>query len=111
MRKLYQILREKHPDIEVDGEMHGDCALDPAVRESIMKDGTLSGPANLLVMPNIDAANISYNLLKVAAGNGIAIGPILLGAAKSVHILTPSSTVRRIVNMATLAVMGIELHK
>ncbi len=111
MRKVYQILREKHPDIEVDGEMHGDCALDPAIRESIMKDGTLEGHANLLVMPNIDAANISYNLLKVAAGNGIAIGPILLGAAKSVHILTPSSTVRRIVNMATLAVMGIESHK
>jgi malate dehydrogenase (oxaloacetate-decarboxylating)(NADP+) len=111
MRKVYQILREKHPDIEVDGEMHGDCALDPAIRESIMKDGTLEGHANLLVMPNIDAANISYNLLKVAAGNGLAIGPILLGAAKSVHILTPSSTVRRIVNMATLAVMGIESHK
>jgi malate dehydrogenase (oxaloacetate-decarboxylating)(NADP+) len=111
MRKVYQLLREKHPDIEVDGEMHGDCALDPAIRETLMKDSTLSGRANLLVMPNIDAANISYNLLKVAAGNGIAIGPILLGAAKSVHILTPSSTVRRIVNMATLAVIGIEHHK
>ena len=111
MRKVYQILREKYPEIEVDGEMHGDCALDPASREVLMKESTLSGSANLLVMPNIDAANISYNLLKVAAGNGIAIGPILLGAAKSVHILTPSATVRRIVNVATLAVMGIESHQ
>jgi malate dehydrogenase (oxaloacetate-decarboxylating)(NADP+) len=73
-----------------------------------MKDNLLAGEANLLVMPNIDAANISYNLLKVSASNGVAIGPILLGAAKSVMILTPSSTVRRIVNVATLAVVGVK---
>jgi malate dehydrogenase (oxaloacetate-decarboxylating)(NADP+) len=73
-----------------------------------MKDNLLAGEANLLVMPNIDAANISYNLLKVSVSNGVAIGPILLGAAKSVMILTPSSTVRRIVNVATLAVVGVK---
>jgi malate dehydrogenase (oxaloacetate-decarboxylating)(NADP+) len=73
-----------------------------------MKDNLLAGEANLLVMTNIDAANISYNLLKVSASNGVAIGPILLGAAKSVMILTPSSTVRRIVNVATLAVVGVK---
>lgn len=105
MRKVLEILKEIAPDIEVDGEMHGDCALDPAMRATIMPDSTLKGEANLLVMPNIDAANIAYNLLKTAAGNGIAIGPILLGAAKPVHILTPSATVRRIVNVTTLAVV------
>ena len=105
MRKVLEILKVIAPDIEVDGEMHGDCALDPAMRASIMPDSTLKGEANLLVMPNIDAANIAYNLLKTAAGNGIAIGPILLGAAKPVHILTPSATVRRIVNVTTLAVV------
>lgn len=105
MRKVLEILKVIAPDIEVDGEMHGDCALDPAMRASIMPDSTLKGEANLLVMPNIDAANIAYNLLKTSAGNGIAIGPILLGAAKPVHILTPSATVRRIVNVTTLAVV------
>ena len=105
MRKVLEILKVIAPDVEVDGEMHGDCALDPTMRASIMPDSTLKGEANLLVMPNIDAANIAYNLLKTSAGNGIAIGPILLGAAKPVHILTPSATVRRIVNVTTLAVV------
>ena len=105
MRRVYEILKETSPELEVDGEMHGDCALDPALRMTVMPDSTLKGEANLLVLPNIDAANISYNLLKTAAGNGIAIGPILLGAAKPVHILTPSATVRRIVNVTTLAVV------
>ena len=105
MRDALAILRECAPDLKVDGEMHGDCALDESLRKSIMPDSTLTGDANLLVMPNIDAANIAYNLLKTAAGNGIAIGPILLGAAKPVHILTPSATPRRIVNMTTLAVV------
>jgi malate dehydrogenase (oxaloacetate-decarboxylating)(NADP+) len=84
--------------------MHGDVALDAAMRQAIMPRSTLSGEANLLVCPNIDAANISYNLLKTAAGGGIAIGPMLLGVAKPVHILTASSTVRRIVNMTALTV-------
>jgi malate dehydrogenase (oxaloacetate-decarboxylating)(NADP+) len=85
--------------------MRGDTALDPAYRGTLVPDSPLTGEANLLVMPNIDAANIAYNLLKVAAGGGIAIGPILLGAAKPVHILTPAATVRRIVNMTALAVV------
>jgi malate dehydrogenase (oxaloacetate-decarboxylating)(NADP+) len=84
--------------------MHGDVALDGAARKVIMPHNTLAGDANLLVLPNIDAANISYNLLKTAAGGNIAIGPVLLGAAKPVHILTASTTVRRIVNMAALTV-------
>ena len=111
MRDTLAILKEKAPDMKVDGEMHGDCALDEAIRKNIMPDSTLTGDASLLVLPNIDAANISYNLLKTAAGNGIAIGPILLGAAKPVHILTPSATPRRIVNMTTLAVVEAAQQK
>jgi malate dehydrogenase (oxaloacetate-decarboxylating)(NADP+) len=84
--------------------MHGDAALDGAYRSQVMPSTTLSGDANLLVLPSLDAANIAYNLLKAAAGGGIAIGPVLLGAAKTVHILTPAATVRRIVNMTALAV-------
>jgi malate dehydrogenase (oxaloacetate-decarboxylating)(NADP+) len=84
--------------------MHGDVALDAVARQAIMPNSTLNGPANLLVMPNIDAANIAYNLLKTAAGGNIAIGPVLLGAAQPVHILTASTTVRRIVNMTALTV-------
>jgi malate dehydrogenase (oxaloacetate-decarboxylating)(NADP+) len=104
MRRTLAMLREQAPWLEVDGEMHGDMALDGAARKALMPRGTLTGDANLLVLPNIDAANISYNLLKTAAGGGIAIGPVLLGAAKPVHILTPSATVRRIVNMSALTV-------
>ena len=103
-RDALAILRRTAPWLEVDGEMHGDTALNPAYRRELMPDSTLTGEANLLVCPNIDAANISYNLLKTAAGGGIAIGPVLLGAAKPVHILTPSATVRRIVNMTALTV-------
>jgi malate dehydrogenase (oxaloacetate-decarboxylating)(NADP+) len=84
--------------------MHGDAALDEKARTAQMPRGTLTGEANLLVLPNIDAANIAYNLLKTAAGGGIAIGPILLGAAAPVHVLTPSTTVRRLVNMTALTV-------
>ncbi|MEO6031699.1 MAG: NADP-dependent malic enzyme [Burkholderiaceae bacterium] len=104
MRDALALLQERAPWLEVDGEMHGDTALDPAYRRQLMPNCTLSGEANLLVLPNIDAANISYNLLKTAAGGGIAIGPVLLGAAQPVHILTPSATVRRIINMSALAV-------
>jgi malate dehydrogenase (oxaloacetate-decarboxylating)(NADP+) len=111
MRDTLAILKEKAPQLQVDGEMHGDCALDSEIRKAIMPESTLVGDANLLVLPNIDAANISYNLLKTAAGNGIAIGPILLGAAKPVHILTPSATSRRIVNMTTLAVVEAAQQK
>ena len=104
MRATLGLLRDRSPWLEVDGEMHGDVALDGDARNLIMPNSTLAGDANLLVLPNIDAANISYNLLKTAAGGNIAIGPVLLGAAKPVHILTASTTVRRIVNMTALTV-------
>ena len=104
MRRTLELLQAQAPWLEVDGEMHGDVALDGKARLKLMPRSTLAGDANLLVLPNIDAANISYNLLKTAAGGNIAIGPVLLGAAKPVHILTPSATVRRIVNMTALTV-------
>ena len=104
MREALELLRVQAPWLEVDGEMHGDVALDGAARAATMPSSTLSGNANLLVLPNIDAANIAYNLLKTAAGGNIAIGPVLLGAAQPVHILTASTTVRRIVNMTALTV-------
>ena len=104
MRAALALIRERSPGLEVDGEMHGDGALDEGQRTAI-NDSPLTGSANLLVFPNIDAANISYNLLKTSAGNNVAIGPILLGCSKPVHILTPSATVRRIVNMTALAVV------
>ncbi|MCE2877832.1 MAG: NADP-dependent malic enzyme [Comamonadaceae bacterium] len=104
MRHTLALLRQHAPWLEVDGEMHGDVALDAKARQDIMPNSTLSGEANLLVLPNIDAANICYNLLKTTAGGNIAIGPVLLGAAKPVHILTASTTVRRIVNMTALTV-------
>ncbi|MDP1789257.1 MAG: phosphate acyltransferase, partial [Methylibium sp.] len=107
MREALALVRAQAPWLEVDGEMHGDTALDPSQRSAQIPDSTLQGEANLLVLPNIDAANISYNLLKTAAGGGIAIGPVLLGAAKPVHILTPSATVRRIVNLTALTVADI----
>ncbi len=104
MRQALALIQQRAPWLEVDGEMHGDTALDAAYRAELMPNSALVGEANLLVLPNIDAANISYNLLKTAAGGGIAIGPVLLGAAKPAHILTPSATVRRIVNMTALTV-------
>ncbi len=104
MRRTLALLREQAPWLEVDGEMHGDLALDAEARHKLMPRSTLTGEANLLVMPNIDTANITYNLLKTAAGGGIAIGPVLLGADKPVHVLTSSATVRRIVNMTALTV-------
>jgi malate dehydrogenase (oxaloacetate-decarboxylating)(NADP+) len=104
MRETLALLKKKAPWLEVDGEMHGDVALDGNERARQIPDTTLMGNANLLVLPNLDAANIAYNLLKTAAGGNIAIGPVLLGAAKPVHILTASATVRRIVNMTALTV-------
>jgi malate dehydrogenase (oxaloacetate-decarboxylating)(NADP+) len=105
MRAALALLRERLPELEVDGEMHGDCALDEAARKSILPSSTIHGSANLLVCPNLDSANIAYNLLKSAAGQNVAIGPILLGCAAPVHILTPAATVRRIVNMTALTVV------
>ncbi|CAL60845.1 putative bifunctional protein: Malate dehydrogenase (oxaloacetate-decarboxylating) (NADP(+)) (N-terminal); phosphotransacetylase (C-terminal) [Herminiimonas arsenicoxydans] len=104
MRKVLQLVRERAPDLEIDGEMHGDLAMNAVELKKAMPDSALKGDANLLVFPNIDSANIAYNLLKTTVGNGVAIGPILLGCDKPVHILTPSATVRRIVNMTALCV-------
>jgi malate dehydrogenase (oxaloacetate-decarboxylating)(NADP+) len=105
MRRALALVRELAPELEIDGEMHADCAVDESIRSALMPFSTLKGDANLLVCPNIESANISYNLLKTTAGNNIAIGPILLGAAKPVNILTPSATVRRVVNMTALTVL------
>ena len=111
MRDTLALLRTQAPWLEVDGEMHGDIALDAEARLKRMPNTWLHGEANLLVLPNIDAANIAYNLLKTAAGGNIAIGPVLLGAAKPVHILTASTTVRRIVNMTALTVADANAHR
>ncbi|HKB61069.1 MAG TPA: NADP-dependent malic enzyme [Gallionellaceae bacterium] len=110
MRRANELLRERAPGLEVDGEMHADTAVSDVLRRQLAPDARLHGPANLLVMPSLDAANISFNLLKMLAGDGITIGPVLLGAAKSVHIMTPSATVRRIVEMSALAVAGVQAH-
>jgi len=104
MSRAREILAEIAPELEADGEMKADQALVDDLRAQVRPDSTLTGPANLLVMPNMDAANISLNLLKAAQGEGITVGPILMGAAKPVHILTPSASVRRVVNMTALAV-------
>ncbi|MBI5909692.1 MAG: NADP-dependent malic enzyme [Betaproteobacteria bacterium] len=105
MRRALALIRTRAPELEIDGEMHGDAALSDAVRRAAFPRSRLKGEANLLLMPTVDAANIAFNLLKTAAGDGISLGPILLGSAKPVHVLTPSATVRRIVNMAALTVV------
>jgi malate dehydrogenase (oxaloacetate-decarboxylating)(NADP+) len=105
MRTALELVRARNPDFEVDGEMQADTALSHVVLEGSMSDSTLTQEANLLIMPNVDAANITYNALRITAGGGITIGAVLLGAAQPVHILTPASTVRRIVNMSAVAVV------
>jgi malate dehydrogenase (oxaloacetate-decarboxylating)(NADP+) len=105
MSRARELIEQRAPDLEVEGEMHGDSALSEEIRNRVYPDSRLKGQANLLVMPNLDAANISFNLLKMTGGEGLTIGPILLGAAMPVHILTPSTTVRRLVNMTALAVV------
>ncbi len=105
MREVLGLLQQRAPNLEVEGEMHGDAALDEQIRLAAFPNSRLKGQANLLVMPTLDAANISFNLLKVAAGDNLTVGPILLGAAKPVNILTPTATVRRIVNMTALTVV------
>jgi malate dehydrogenase (oxaloacetate-decarboxylating)(NADP+) len=108
MRAALALLRVRMPNLEVDGEMHGDCALDEAARRAILPNSTLSGSANLLVCPNLDSASIAYNLLKSAAGHNVSVGPILLGCAAAAHILTPAATVRRIVNMTAITVVDAQ---
>ena len=103
MREAAERFRALMP-IECEGEIHGDAALSETVRMRYLPSSRLSGEANILVMPNIDAANILFNVLKIVGGHGVTVGPILLGAARPAHILTPSATVRRIVNMTALAV-------
>jgi len=105
MRNVLALLRVRMPDLEVDGEMHGDCALDESARRSVLERSTLYGTANLLVCPNLDSASIAYNLLKSAAGHNVAVGPILLGCAAAIHILTPAATVRRLVNMTAITIV------
>ncbi|QEK91453.1 NADP-dependent malic enzyme [Achromobacter insolitus] len=105
MRRALELVRQAAPDLEIDGEMHGDCALDEALRMRILPSSSLKGEANLLVCPNVDSGNIAYNLLKTAAGGNVAVGPFLLGANAPVHILTSSSTVRRIINMTAMTVL------
>jgi malate dehydrogenase (oxaloacetate-decarboxylating)(NADP+) len=102
MAEAAGLLAKLAPDLEVEGEMQGDTALSPEIRARVFPESRLKGEANLLVMPNLDAANIAFNLLKVTGGEGITVGPVLLGAARPVHILTPSATVRRLVNMTAL---------
>jgi len=104
MRRAYELFSAAHPEVECDGEMHGDAALSETVREAFLPSSRLKGAANLLVLPTLDAANILFNVLKITSGSGKTVGPMLLGAAAPVHILTPSATVRRIVNMTALAV-------
>ena len=107
MRRAHEQFAAAHPEVECDGEMHGDAALSESVRHAFLPDSKLTGAANLLVLPTLDAANILFNVLKISASHGVTVGPILLGAAKPVHILTPSATVRRIVNMTALAVADV----
>ncbi len=104
MREARDLFVAAHPEIECDGELHGDAALQPEIRSTYLTDSTLSGSANLLVCPNLDSANILYNVLKTTTSGGVTVGPVLMGVAKTAHILTPASTVRRVLNMTALAV-------
>src|SRR5690606_21622575 len=108
MAEARRLISERAPTLEVDGEMHADSALSETIRLKAFPDSTLKGPANLLITPNLDTGNITYNMLKMTGSNGVAMGPVLLGAARPVHILTTSSTVRRIVNMTALAVVDAQ---
>ena len=111
MREALALINAKARDLEIDGEMHGDAALSETVRQAVFPNSRLKGEANLLIMPTLDAANIAFNLLKAAAGGGVTLGPILLGVAKAAHILTPSATVRRIVNMTALTVVDCAIER
>jgi malate dehydrogenase (oxaloacetate-decarboxylating)(NADP+) len=107
MRAARDLFVARAPHIPCDGEMQGDAALSESVRQGYLSDSTLTGNANLLVLPNLDAANILFNVLKMTGGHGITVGPVLLGAAQPAHVLTPSATVRRVVNMTALAVADL----
>jgi malate dehydrogenase (oxaloacetate-decarboxylating)(NADP+) len=111
MREALALIRKADPGLEIDGEMHSDAALSKPLLDQVLPETRLTESANLLIMPNLDAANITYNALKIVAGQGVTIGPILLGAARPVHILTPTSTVRRVVNMTTLTAVNAASHR
>jgi malate dehydrogenase (oxaloacetate-decarboxylating)(NADP+) len=111
MADARRLIAERAPHLEVDGEMHGDAALSEAVRKASFPGTTLHGEANLLIMPNVEAANITYNLLKMVSGEGVTVGPFLLGTDKPVHILTPAATVRRIINMTAVASAGARVGR
>src|ERR1700674_2740454 len=111
MQAALALINAQEPELEVEGEMQGDAALSDDIRKVVFPNSRLKGDANLLIMPTLDAANISFNLLKIAAGSGLTLGPILLGVAKPVHILTASATVRRIVNMSALAVVDATVDR
>jgi malate dehydrogenase (oxaloacetate-decarboxylating)(NADP+) len=111
MAAARRLIAARAPELEVDGEMHGDAALSELVRKQAFPGTTLTGEANLLIMPNVEAANITYNLLKMVGGEGVTVGPFLLGAAKPVHILTPAATVRRIINMTAVAAANVQASR
>jgi malate dehydrogenase (oxaloacetate-decarboxylating)(NADP+) len=109
LARALEIIVERNPKLEADGEMHADAALDPEIRERIFPDSRLTGSANLLVFPNLDAANSAYNLVRTMT-DGIGIGPVLMGMAKPAHVLTPSATVRRVVNMTAIAAVEAQIR-
>ncbi len=102
MREAYEMFAKQNPDVECDGEMHGDAALSEVIRRGNLMESRLTGEANILICPNIDAANILFNVLKTVSGEGTTVGPILMGVARPAHVLTPSSTMRRVLNMTAL---------
>jgi len=110
MRRALGLIRKAAPELEIDGEMHADAALEESIRDRAVTDSRLAGAANLLIMPNIDAANIAFNLLKSAA-DGLPIGPMLLGMSKPIHVLVPSVTARGVVNLAALAVLQAQASR
>ena len=107
MAEALDMIRQRAPELEVEGEMRGDMALSETLRQGILPRSLLKGAANLLIMPSVDAANISYSLLKMLT-NSVAVGPIMLGLAKPAHVLTPSSTARRIINMTAIAAVDAQ---
>ena len=111
MRRANEIFRKIAPHFSSEGEMQGDSALNPVLRNARLSDNHLEGSANVLVCPNLDSANIMFNMLKVTGGNGLTIGPTLLGAKSSVHILTPSASMRRILNQTAIAVASAEVRR
>jgi malate dehydrogenase (oxaloacetate-decarboxylating)(NADP+) len=110
MRSAYADIRRREPNLEIDGEMQADVALSEELRKQIMPNSGLKGSANLFIMPNVEAANIAFSMLKALA-DGISIGPLLLGVARPAHVLTPSVTTRGIINVTALAVVGAQVHE